>query len=157
MTLVPIFWSFGKDVAGIKRRKLFKKKVCGLCTDVKVKWIKTRQRTEARWICSLCEWNSVGLDIQDMFSNACPFKGLVGKGLKGQPPHPMAFTYKCHSNGWSQKSTRGKTTARETQRPFKGHNMTTKRHKAHTKTHKNDKDTNKETQNNIKKTKQFQK
>lgn len=41
-----LFWSFGKDVAGKKRENWFKKKkVCGLCTDVKVKLIKTRQRT----------------------------------------------------------------------------------------------------------------
>lgn len=39
------FWSFGKDVAGKKRKLIKKKKVCGLCTDVKVKLIKTRQRT----------------------------------------------------------------------------------------------------------------
>lgn len=53
MTLVPIFEALGKMSQEKKKENVKKKKVCGLCTDVKVKLIKTRQRTVAWWIRSL--------------------------------------------------------------------------------------------------------
>lgn len=51
MTLVPIFEALGKMLQ--EKRKLKKKKVCGICTDVKVKLIKTRQGTTTWWLCFL--------------------------------------------------------------------------------------------------------
>lgn len=46
MTLVPVFEALGKTLKNFKQKNVkVEKKVCGLCTDVKVKLIKTRQTT----------------------------------------------------------------------------------------------------------------
>lgn len=73
MTLVPIFEALGKMLQEKKKKSVKKKKkVCGLCTDVKVKLIKTRQRTVAWWFFSLGIRTLQGLERNDIYFPSMP-------------------------------------------------------------------------------------